>query len=272
MRADTHSPKRRRLDNAEREALKARVKRERGYWGPLQECVFRIDASFLETYLQLVTPSQSRISDKLRHLIYIAVDASVTHLYSKGILLHIELAMNAGATREEVFAVLKLLLGYAALPVRTGLPILQEELARRGMAPLVAASDAARQEELKAAFKSDVGHWPTWFDSLFAAAPAMAESLMAVAREPWRDDVLDARSKALILVATFGAPTSLHELSLRDAIGVALAHGVDAEEIAEALQLAGGIAMHAMSVAAPLLVQHTEGEEVTRYEVGDSAS
>jgi len=258
------------LTEEERLALKARVQRERSFWGPMHECMYRLDARFLDTYLRFVTPPSSLISHKLRHLIFVAVDASVTHLYAKGITLHADIAMRAGATREEVFAVLKLMLEFGALPLKSGLPILREELARQGLPAPAARALTAQQQEAKSRFTEQVGHWPQWLDELMQTAPALAESLIAAVQAPWDDGVLDRKSMALILVAAHAAPTAMHEPSMREFIRLALHHGASAEEITEVLQLAGSISMHAISVGAPLLVKLTEGEDISTYHIGNA--
>ena len=69
---------------------------------------------------------------KTKELIYIAVDASTTHLYEPGIRLHIKNALKYGATREEIMEVLEVIsvLGIHACTV--GVPILIEEVKKAG--------------------------------------------------------------------------------------------------------------------------------------------
>ena len=257
------------LTEEERQKLKARVQRERGYWGPLQESLFRLDANWLNIYLGFISAPSERISHKLRHLIYIAVDASVMHLYHKGIALHMELALKAGATQEEIFAVLQLLMEMGALTFKSGLPILMDELKQLGRAEERAPIDLTPEQLLaKSRFTEQVGHWPVWLDQLMRVSPAMAEGMLALVAAPWADDVLDKKTMALIMVAAYGAPTTVQESSLREFIRLALKHGACGAEIAEVLQLASGIAMHPLAVAAPMLVKLVEGEEPSTYTVG----
>ena len=67
---------------------------------------------------------------RFMELISIAFDASVTHMYAPGIRRHIRGALKAGATPEEIMAVLQLCVSVGFRSCAVGLPILVEELAR----------------------------------------------------------------------------------------------------------------------------------------------
>jgi alkylhydroperoxidase/carboxymuconolactone decarboxylase family protein YurZ len=61
-------------------------------------------------------------------LVSIAMDASVTHMYAPGTRRHIKGALKAGATPEEIMAVLQLCVSMGLQSCVRGLPILKEEL------------------------------------------------------------------------------------------------------------------------------------------------
>jgi hypothetical protein len=50
----------------------------------------------------------NHLADKVKEFIYIAVKASLTHLFPLGIQMHLKVAVNFGATREELMEVLEL--------------------------------------------------------------------------------------------------------------------------------------------------------------------
>ena len=64
----------------------------------------------------------------VRELIGIALDASCTHLYAPGVRRHIQRALKAGATREEITAVLQLASLQGLHSMCVGAPILLDEL------------------------------------------------------------------------------------------------------------------------------------------------
>jgi alkylhydroperoxidase/carboxymuconolactone decarboxylase family protein YurZ len=65
-------------------------------------------------------------------LLSIAFDASFTHMYTPGTRRHIQNALKAGASVEEIFEVLKICVAQGVQACNLGVPILEEELAARG--------------------------------------------------------------------------------------------------------------------------------------------
>jgi alkylhydroperoxidase/carboxymuconolactone decarboxylase family protein YurZ len=68
---------------------------------------------------------------RFMELISIAFDASITHMYAPGTRRHIKGALNAGATPEEIMAVLQLCVSMGVQACAKGVPILAEELETR---------------------------------------------------------------------------------------------------------------------------------------------
>ena len=64
-------------------------------------------------------------------LLSIAFDASFTHMYAPGTRRHVHNALAAGATVDEIMAVLELCVVQGVQALNLGVPILAEELARR---------------------------------------------------------------------------------------------------------------------------------------------
>ena len=69
-------------------------------------------------------------------LLSIALDASVTHLYTPGIRRHIHQALAVGATPEQILTVLHLCVTQGVQSVNLAVPILEEDLARRSNQPI----------------------------------------------------------------------------------------------------------------------------------------
>jgi alkylhydroperoxidase/carboxymuconolactone decarboxylase family protein YurZ len=117
------------MTNAE---LKQRFIEERGYWNGVWDELLEADPEFFAAYLDFSAhPSRRGVLDpKVRELIYIAVDASTTHLYAPGTRIHIRNALELGATKEEILEVLELISVLGIHSVTMGLPLLIEELGR----------------------------------------------------------------------------------------------------------------------------------------------
>lgn len=104
-----------------------------GNWSPEWEPFAWLDPAWAEKALALViSPAVSGALDKKTvELIGVAIDASCTHMYSPGVRRHIRRALEAGATREEIVAVLQLAVTQGMNSITLAAPILVEEMAAR---------------------------------------------------------------------------------------------------------------------------------------------
>ena len=102
-------------------------------WNEMAE----LDPVWLEKFLDMgMKPIASGVLDpKTLEFLAIAVDASCTHLYAPGVRRHIRKALELGATKEEITAVLQLTSVLGIHSMSLGAPMLVEELAARNDAP-----------------------------------------------------------------------------------------------------------------------------------------
>ncbi|MGH8784185.1 MAG: carboxymuconolactone decarboxylase family protein [Cupriavidus necator] len=105
--------------------------RATGNWNPAWDAVAELDPAWIEKFMTMgMHPVLSGVLDpKVYEFIAIAVDASCTHMYAPGTRRHIRKALELGATKEEIAAVLQ---AVSVLGIHTsslGAPILLEELA-----------------------------------------------------------------------------------------------------------------------------------------------
>ena len=112
------------------QALKAQFIDSRGYWHESWDGMLELDPELFAAYLDFsALPWRSGVLEpKVKEFIYIAFDASATHLYAPGLKLHMRNAVRLGATTAEILEVLELasLVGVHAATVAA--PILAEEL------------------------------------------------------------------------------------------------------------------------------------------------
>ena len=101
-----------------------------GNWNPDWEPFAKLDPAWTEKAIGLaIAPAASGVLDKKTiELIGIALDASVTHMYAPGVRRHIQRALKAGATREEITAVLQLACMQGLHSMCLAAPILLEEI------------------------------------------------------------------------------------------------------------------------------------------------
>ena len=109
------------------------ARRATGNWNPDWEPFAKLDPSWTEKVIAMaIAPTVSGVLDrKTIELIGIALDASCTHMYAPGVRRHIQRALKAGATKEEITAVLQLACQQGLHSMCLGAPILLEELAAR---------------------------------------------------------------------------------------------------------------------------------------------
>lgn len=212
-----------------KDTLKERVVAARGYWARFHEVLLERAPEFLEAYLAFQSgPTHSGVLPrKLCEFVYIAIDLSVNHMYERGGRRHMEHALKAGATPEEVLQVILLTTVLAARhPIDLGLRVLAEE-GHDGPPP--GQPDALMER----------------FDPRLAATSRRYEKAAAEAGP------LSAKERELISLAVCAAPTCLHEDGVRRHVRGAMAAGAAPREIYAVLQLSAALSIHTCTIGVP---------------------
>ena len=118
---------------SEQQELKDKFIATMGYWNDFRDDLIHMDTAYFEAYYNFLTiPTRRGILDpKLIEFIYIAIDSSTTHLFEKGIEVHIKNAIQYGATRGELLEVFQLTSALGFHTLLDMLPILEEEVAKK---------------------------------------------------------------------------------------------------------------------------------------------
>ena len=231
---------------------------QRGYWNAFWDGLLRLDPGFFEAYLQFsgVPWAKGTLEPKVKELIYIAVDASTTHLYEPGLRQHIRNALGYGATREEIMEVYELVSVLGIHACTLGVPVLLDELETAGLegAPPLTVS----QEALKRDFIERRGYWNTFWDGLLALDSDFFEAYLRFSVVPWEKGTLEPKLKELIYIAVDAATTHLYEPGLRQHIRNALGYGATREEIMEVYELVSVLGIHACTLGVPVLLEELE--------------
>ncbi len=176
-------------------ALKEEFTRARGYWSPVWDQVLALDPDFFEAYLNFssVPWRNGVLEPKVREFIYIAIDASTTHLHAAGTRTHMRNALRLGATRQEIMEVLQLISVLGIHSVTDGVPILIEEMATAGRGAELPKPGAGgeREARLKAEFTAARGYWSELWDSVLALSPDFFEAYMRFSSVPWKHGTLE---------------------------------------------------------------------------------
>ncbi len=107
-----------------------------GQWNVAWDPFYELDPVWTDQFFATGVPvyASGVLSPKEVELLSIAFDASYTHLYAPGTRRHIQGALAAGASVEEVMEVLKLCVVQGVQSCNLGVPILAEELERAAAA------------------------------------------------------------------------------------------------------------------------------------------
>jgi alkylhydroperoxidase/carboxymuconolactone decarboxylase family protein YurZ len=112
--------------------VKAGFIKARGYWHEFWDEMLELDPELFAAYTEFssVQWRSGTLSPKVKEFVYIAFDTAATHLYVKGLKLHIENAIGYGATAQEILEIMEIASVLGMHATITAAPILAEELAR----------------------------------------------------------------------------------------------------------------------------------------------
>ncbi len=239
----------------------------RGHWSDALEHVLELDPEFFRAYTELsaVPWRTGPLEPKVKEFVYIAVNGAATHLYAPGLRHHIRLALEHGATKEEIAEVLELTSTLGIHACNIGVPILLEAMTKAGLHEPQPLDE--RRERLKADFTAKRGYWHEFWDGLLELDPDFFEAYLDFSAHPWTSGVLEPKVKELIYTAFDVAATHLYVPGLRQHVENALALGATPGEIMEVFEIASVLGIHACTVGAPILRE----ELARRAGAGDGA-
>jgi alkylhydroperoxidase/carboxymuconolactone decarboxylase family protein YurZ len=104
---------------------------KKGDWNPVWSHLQEMDPDFLEAYLAFrsIPHREGPLPQKYKELILVAINAATTHLYGPGVRRHMQNALKAGATREEILETIQLTTVMGIHSCNLAVPIMMEELA-----------------------------------------------------------------------------------------------------------------------------------------------
>lgn len=243
---------------AEQEAFKQDYIRKRGYWVEFNDGLLTYSQAFLETYMKYAAlpAAEGPLSPRMVELVYVAADASATHMFGDGLLIHTKLALARGATPTDVVETLQIATAQGLEGVTMGVEILVEELQAAGQDTFfLTAPLSAEQQALKAAYESRFGDWPEFADHLLRLHPSYFAVFTELVAAPEVTGSLSAKERALIAVALNAAFTHQNPQGTRLHVARALRAGATKEEILQVLQLTAHLGVHACVIGVPMLMK-----------------
>jgi nitrite reductase/ring-hydroxylating ferredoxin subunit/alkylhydroperoxidase/carboxymuconolactone decarboxylase family protein YurZ len=106
------------------------------------------------------------------------------------------------------------------------------------------------------------GRWSRTLDLLQELDPQWTESYARMATNPWTSGELPAKAAALIALGLSASITNLDASALRRNLRAALGAGASRAEILVVIEMAAIVALHSMSLGAPILIEeaHAAGK------------
>lgn len=196
-----------------------------------------------------VQPWQAGVlTHKVSGLILVALNASCTARNTDGTRTAIRVALQAGATRDEVLTVLKMAALLAIHSCSLGAPLL--------LAELPAADDAGRPQPTATpacdAMRA-MGQWNTAWDPFFNLDPAWTEQFMATGLSLYQEGILPEKEVELLSIALDAAITHMYAPGVGRHIRGALAAGATPAEVMAVLELCVAFGVTALAASVPIL-------------------
>jgi alkylhydroperoxidase/carboxymuconolactone decarboxylase family protein YurZ len=231
--------------------LKDAYVKARGYWKPWTDGLLRINPDFLETYGRYggYAAQNGPLTELMCEFIYIALDASATHLFDSGLRTHMNIALSCGATARQIMEVLQLGVAQGLDGTALGVNILVEELRSAGHSlPELENSLDARQLRLKAHYEQRFGDWPLFCDHMLRLDPGHFEAMLDLLTCGVGGEDLDEKSRTLVMLALNASLTELNGDGVRLQIRRALRLGVTHRELLQVLQMVAHVGIHSCSI------------------------
>lgn len=240
--------------------LKRDFEARRGYWTPWLEGLLRMSPDFFAAFLAFTgTPwSSGPLPPKVKEFVYIAIDSATTHLYQRGMRMHIGEALRHGATPAEITEVLQIASSIGLLTCTTAAPMLMDALREAGTPADNTAPLTDEQAARKQSFEAATGIWDAGCEAMLRLDLQAFDTYAGYLRAAWQTRALDPVTRELLGIAVHASTTLLHAPGVQLHMRRALAAGATAEQIVEVLQLTSVLGIHTCSVAMPMLMEQLE--------------
>lgn len=243
------------------QAVKEEFIRLRGFWVDEYDEMAILCPDFLEKLVATggAVKQSSTLSPLLHHLVAIALDASITHLFETGIRLHMRAALALGGTREQLVEVIQIVSFLGMRSHLVGLPIIldllpeEDEMRARAQTP----PDAGAQD-LQRQFTDRFGVWTSAHAQMLAVSEDYFPTYLEQLSVPVLSGALTARERALIQFALNVSVTHLNAAGIRETAEAALAAGCSGADLVHVIRLASSLGMQSCIVSFPILLEELD--------------
>ncbi len=203
-------------------------------------------------------PFESKhLTPRVKELVLLAMHASATALNAEAVKRHVERALMAGASKEDVIDVLISIIGLANHALYFSVPILEEELKAAGKEDASLPAVDANFEAAKQNFIKIRGFWNSDRDALARLMPDYFRALTNLSVESWQRGSLARKEREFICIGIDCSVTHTYGPGLRIHIRNAINCGATRDEILEIFQLAALMGVETYVMGAEALLGHT---------------
>lgn len=230
---------------------------ERGAWkwNDTWETILKINPGLLKAYSHMSSKPHRKgtLDAKTKGMIYVAIDASITHLYTTGMGGHIRHGIrDLGITEEEMVEVLAITSTVGGSTWTKAFPVLTDALKLQGEdIKTVPLTDS--QKAIKEHYINLNGYWDDDWDDILKLDEEMFDCYVAYLEASLKKGAVDMKTRELILVAVFASPTTLDRDRMKIHLKRAMKLGATKEEILEILEIVCCLGIHSVTVGVPLV-------------------
>lgn len=241
------------LTDAERAQIKDYFIAQRGYWRPWTETMLRVSPGFVQQYARYAGyPARTGpLTERMVELIYVALDASSSHLFESGLHTHMKRAREVGATEADLFDVLHLVAVQGVASVGQAADIVAEFTG--------AAEVPALDEPLQARIDSLGPAHALSLASLARLDPGYAQVLLDFIEQGRPAAGLSAAERSLVQLALHACFTAFNPGAVRQLVATALSQGLASAELLQAIQLGAHLAVHGTALGAKVFQELPAG-------------
>ena len=194
--------------------------------------------------------TQGVLPAKTVALVRLILDVGITHLDACAAERHMRAALAAGATRQEILAVLKLASVVGIHAYAASAPVVREVAEAAGV---TMPRSRPRAGTPAIDMVSAAGQFNPAWDNIATWDPAWLDRFLGMGAAVWTDKVLDAKTIELLCIAGDANVTHLWSSGVRRHAEAALRLGASIEEILEVIRLAATHGIESLEMAVPIL-------------------
>ena len=238
-------------------------------WSPMWDTILELDPGIVAGYARYSSVPDKRdyLDIRMRKFICIAIDSVTGCLNANGLKNHMKHALQLGIDVKEILEVLEITCMVGCTSHEMSVPILADELQKRGISIAARELDEKQKKIKKDYMEKHNGYWTDEKENVLKLDPEYFDTFTEFEAGPWEHGTLLPKEKELIYIAVHAAPVTLHPQQVRYHIGKALDYGASINEIMDVLHIVSTLGIHAVTMGVPILkeaMKEVEAEKASK--------